>query len=162
LRVLLVHPSPLMYSEIYLRLEPLGMERVAQAVRAAGHEVRLLDLHTFAHADLARELSVFQPRAVGFSLNYLANLPEVVDLARQIKGADRRRFIFVGGHSAAFVADELLEHGAGAIDCVLRGEGENGAVQLLAAVEDGGIDSVPGAVSPQGRGPAPALLDDLD
>jgi len=151
-----------MYSEIYLRLEPLGMERVAQAVRTAGHEVHLLDLQTFAHADLARELRDFQPRAIGFSLNYLANLPEVVDLARQIKGADRRRFIFVGGHSAAFVADDLLEHGAGAIDCVLRGEGENGTVQLLAAVEDGGIDSVPGAVSAQGRGPAPSLLDDLD
>jgi hypothetical protein len=29
MRVLLVHPSPLMYSEIYLRLEPLGLERVA-------------------------------------------------------------------------------------------------------------------------------------
>ena len=44
MRVLLVHPSPLMYSELYLRLEPLGLERVAAAVRAAGHEVRLLDL----------------------------------------------------------------------------------------------------------------------
>jgi len=29
MRVLLVHPSPLMYSELYLRLEPLGLERVA-------------------------------------------------------------------------------------------------------------------------------------
>lgn len=25
MRVLLVHPSPLMYSELYLRLEPLGL-----------------------------------------------------------------------------------------------------------------------------------------
>ena len=32
MRVLLVHPSPLMYSEIFLRLEPLGLERVAQRV----------------------------------------------------------------------------------------------------------------------------------
>ena len=29
MRVLLVHPSALMYSEIFLRLEPLGLERVA-------------------------------------------------------------------------------------------------------------------------------------
>ena len=27
MRVLLVHPSPLLSSEIYLRLEPLGLER---------------------------------------------------------------------------------------------------------------------------------------
>ncbi|MEU9653935.1 hypothetical protein AB0E00_34265, partial [Streptomyces sp. NPDC048110] len=28
MRLLLVHPSALMYSEIFLRLEPLGLERV--------------------------------------------------------------------------------------------------------------------------------------
>ena len=31
MRVLLVHPAALMYSEIFLRLEPLGLERVAAA-----------------------------------------------------------------------------------------------------------------------------------
>jgi hypothetical protein len=41
MKVLLIHPSPVMHSEIYLRLEPLGIERVAQAIRSAGHEVRL-------------------------------------------------------------------------------------------------------------------------
>ena len=51
MRVLLVHPSPLIYSEIFLRLEPIGLERVATAIRAAGHEVRLLDLQIFRHAD---------------------------------------------------------------------------------------------------------------
>jgi hypothetical protein len=51
MKVLLVHPSCLMYSEIYLRLEPLGLERVAQAVRAAGHDVRILDLQVFRHRD---------------------------------------------------------------------------------------------------------------
>jgi hypothetical protein len=43
MRVLFVRPSGLTYSEIYLRLEPLGLELVAVA-RQAGHEVRLLDL----------------------------------------------------------------------------------------------------------------------
>jgi magnesium-protoporphyrin IX monomethyl ester (oxidative) cyclase len=61
MRVLLVHPSPLMYSEIYLRLEPLGLERVAAAVRAAGHDVRLVDLQIFKHADLFREIESFRP-----------------------------------------------------------------------------------------------------
>ena len=61
MRVLFVHPSPLMYSEIYLRLEPLGMERVAAAVRAAGHEVRILDLQIFKHRDLFAELESFRP-----------------------------------------------------------------------------------------------------
>ena len=37
MRLLLVHPSALMYSEIFLRLEPLGLERVAGAAHDAGH-----------------------------------------------------------------------------------------------------------------------------
>jgi hopanoid C-3 methylase len=90
MRVLLVHPSALMYSELYLRLEPLGLEplgleRVAAAVRAAGHDVRLLDLQIFSHDDYRRELADFKPQAVGFSLNYLANVPEVIDLAKETR-----------------------------------------------------------------------------
>ncbi len=39
-----VHPSPLMYTKIFPRLEPLGLERVCETVRQAGHVVRLIDL----------------------------------------------------------------------------------------------------------------------
>src|SRR5580700_9030803 len=83
MRVLFVHPSPLMYSELYLRLEPLGLERVASAIRSAGHEVRLLDLQIFPPADYWHEIDTWAPQAVGFSVNYLANVPEVVDLAKE-------------------------------------------------------------------------------
>ena len=131
MRVLLVHPSPLMYSELYLRLEPLGLERVAAAVRAAGHEVRLLDLQIFGHADYcARAGDVRARRRSGFSVNYLANVPEVIDLAKETKArAARGCFVFVGGHSASFIAAELLEHADGAIDCVVarRGRGHRPA-----------------------------------
>src|SRR6185503_6370451 len=63
MRVLLVHPSPLLYSELYLRLEPLGLERVAAAVRAAGHQVRLVDLQVFSQAEYMAELAAWQPGA---------------------------------------------------------------------------------------------------
>jgi hypothetical protein len=58
MRLLLVHPSSLTYSEIFLRLEPLGRERAAGAAREAGHEVRLVDLQVLSRADLAAELAV--------------------------------------------------------------------------------------------------------
>src|SRR5256885_716272 len=124
MKVLLVHPSPLMYSEIFLRLEPIGVERVASAVRAAGHEVRLLDLQIFGHADYYRELTDFKPQAVGFSLNYLANVPEVLDLAKETKRRRPGCFVFAGGHSGSFIPEELLEHPAGALAPPVRGEGE--------------------------------------
>src|SRR5690242_9043502 len=113
MRVLLVHPSPLMFSEIYLRLEPLGLERVAAAVEAAGHEVRLLDLQVFRshhYRDLLRD---WRPEAIGLSLNYLANVPEVVELARAAKAALPWCRVMVGGHSASFIAGELLAHADG-------------------------------------------------
>ena len=69
MRVLFVHPSGLTYSEIYLRLEPLGLELVAVACQA-GHEVRLLDLQAASYADYFHLLADWQPEAVGFSLNY--------------------------------------------------------------------------------------------
>src|SRR5262249_8249353 len=124
MRVLLVHPSALMYSELYLRLEPIGLERVAAVVRPAGHEVRVLDLQIFSRPDYRAELDAFRPQAVGFSVNYLANVPEVIDLAKEARSVLPECFVMIGGHSGSFIADELLEHGRGAIDCVVRGEGE--------------------------------------
>src|SRR5437868_2347810 len=162
MKVLLVHPSPLMYSEIFLRLEPIGLERVAAAVRAAGHEVRLLDLQIFGHADYPREVADFAPHAVGFSLNYLANVPAVLDLAKE---TTRRRpgcFVFAGGHSGSFIAEELLEHAAGALDALVRGEGEAITPRLLEAAGDPRLATLPGVVTPDGAGPAPTMLDDID
>lgn len=160
MRVLLVHPSCLMYSEIYLRLEPLGLERVAQAVRMAGHEVRFLDLQVFQQQDFFAELHTFQPQAIGFSLNYLANVPEVIDLAKATRQRLPDSRIFVGGHSASFIATELLQHADGAIDCVIRGEGEAITPQLLDAFPD--VPLLPGVVSPEGMGPPPQLLASID
>ena len=162
MRVLLVHPSPLMYSEIYLRLEPLGLERVAAAVRAAGHEVRLLDLQIFGHKDYFRELETFKPQAVGFALNYLANVPEVLDLCRQTRARQPECFVFAGGHSGSFIAAELIEHGAGALDCVVRGEGELITPKLLEAIGDKRLSTLPGVVTAEGAGPTPLMLDDID
>src|SRR6266536_2091731 len=151
-----------MYSELYLRLEPLGLERVAAAVRSAGHDVRLLDLQIFTPRDYARELESFRPEVVGFSVNYLANVPEVVDLAKATKGSRRECFVLVGGHSASFIAAEFLEHARGAIDCVVRGEGEVIVPRVLDAVGDPRLETLPGVVTRHGAGPSPTLLDDLD
>src|SRR5215813_9315146 len=80
MKVLGVHPGPLMYTKIFLRLEPLGLELVAQSARAAGHDVRLIDLQVESHDAFRRLLRAWRPDAIAFSCNYLANIPEIVDL----------------------------------------------------------------------------------
>src|SRR5215831_17084670 len=93
-RVLLVHPSGLMYSEVYLRLEPLGLELVAAACRKNGYLVRLLDLQASTHKEYFRAIRDWRPDAIGYSLNYLANIPEVVDLVKATRQHLPEAFLF--------------------------------------------------------------------
>jgi hopanoid C-3 methylase HpnR len=162
MKLLAVHPSGLMYTRIFLRLEPLGLELVAAAARAAGHDVRLVDLQVESHRDYFRMMWAWRPDAVCFSGNYLANVPEIVDLAKATKAAFPECFIFVGGHSVSFIAEALLTHADGAIDCVLKGEGEASVTQLLDRLADRAVLAVPGAVTGQGEGPPPCFAKDLD
>src|SRR6266498_2368267 len=119
MKVLAVHPGPLMYTKIFLRLEPLGLE-LAAAAQQAGHEVRLIDLQVENHAAFFRLIDAWRPDVIAFSCNYLANVPEIVDLAKRTKTRLPHATICVGGHSASFVARAILDHGEGSIDCVLR------------------------------------------
>jgi hopanoid C-3 methylase HpnR len=153
-----------MYTKIYLRLEPLGLEMVAQAARQAGHDVYLIDLQVETWKDYLAHIRTWKPDVVAFACNYLANVPEIVDLAKLTKKELPNCFVFVGGHSASFVAKDFLEHGDGAIDCVLKGEGEVAVPKLLLAVEHDrkAITTVPGVVTLEGEGPPPQFIESLD
>jgi hopanoid C-3 methylase HpnR len=164
MKTLFVHPGPLLYTNVFLRLEPLGLELVVEAARRARHQVKLIDLQVENHADYHRMIAEWQPDFIAFSCNYLANVPEIVDLAKATKLVLPRSFVCVGGHSASFTAAAILQHGAGAIDCVLKGEGEPGIVSLLEAIEGdrGALIKVPGAVTAAGEGPQPRFVNDLN
>ncbi len=101
---------------------------------------------------------------VTFSCNYLANVPEIVDLSRATRDRLPDCFIFVGGHSVSFTARDMLDHAQGAIDCVLKGEGESVVPPLLTALAEDrkSVSQVPGAVTWDGEGPAPTFVENLD
>ncbi len=163
MRFLGVHPGPLLYTKVFLRLEPLGLELVAAAARQAGHQVQLLDLQVEDHRAYFRTVERWRPDIVAFSCNYLANVPEIVDHAKATKARFPGTFICVGGHSASFTAAAIIAHGDGAIDCVLKGEGEAAMPLLLAAIEAGRDPAtVPGAVTIAGEGPPPGFVHSLD
>src|SRR5919109_3649448 len=164
MKFLAIHPSALMYTKVFLRLEPLGLESVAQVVRQAGHQVRLIDLQVETPRDYFRLIEKWRPHVVAFSGNYLANVPEIVDLCKLTKETLPQSFVLVGGHSASFIAKEFLEHGEGAIDCIVRGEGEAAMPQLLEAIAHDrcAIAKVPGVVTHEGPGPSPHFIHSLD
>jgi hopanoid C-3 methylase HpnR len=133
MNVLLVHPSALRYAEPYLRLEPLGLECVAQALARDGHLVHILDLQVSTHWQLRKELNGFRPEAVGLSLNHLANVPEVIELAKLVKRRLPDAFVFIEGQAASLIADDIQTHGDSAVDSVVIGEAEAAVPALLAA-----------------------------
>ena len=140
------------------------LELVAQAARRAGHEVKLIDLQVETHAAYRRLIANWRRDFIAFSCNYLANVPEIIDLAKETKAALPRTFICVGGHSASFTARAIVDHGTDAIDCVLKGEGEAGIVPLIEAVagDRAAVAKVAGAVTADSEGPPPRFVRSLD
>jgi hypothetical protein len=78
------------------------LESVAETARRHGCQTRLIDLQVESCQDLFRILDDWQPDVVAFSLNYLANVSEVIDLAKSAKARLPNSFILIGGHSASF------------------------------------------------------------
>ncbi len=112
MRVLLVHPSPLMYSEVYLRLEPLGLERVAAAVLEAGHDVRMIDLQLFTHRDYFRELEELQT-AGGRLFAQLPGQRSRSVGSRQGYQASCKRLLYLRGRPQRVVCrPDILNHAA--------------------------------------------------
>jgi hopanoid C-3 methylase HpnR len=154
-----------MYTKVFLRLEPLGIELISAAARRAGHDVRLIDLQVEPGKNFIRWVREWGPDAIAISCNYLANVPEVIELARTAKALKPDVIVVVGGHSASFIAREMLDHGKGSIDCVLKGEGETAVADLLEAAaqrDNRALLEVPGAVTSDGQGPPPGFARSLD
>jgi hopanoid C-3 methylase HpnR len=121
-------------------------------------------LQVESHKDYFRIIRTWKPDVIGFSCNYLANIPEIIDLAKATKKELPNSFIFVGGHSASFTAQEILQHGEGAIDCIQKGEGEATIAQLFDVIarDRAALTTVPGVVTADGQGPPPIFVKSLD
>jgi radical SAM superfamily enzyme YgiQ (UPF0313 family) len=122
--------------------ENLGLEYLHAAVAAAGHRARLFD---FYHAEqiplLARQITAWGADLVGLSMVFTGRAREFVELADELRRAGFTGQITAGGHFASFNAARLLSDFE-SIDSVVRGEGEESLVELLASGE--ALDTVPG------------------
>src|SRR2546430_12336828 len=119
---------------ISLRRERLAIERAAGAARETALSVRLIDLQCESHRNFFHLIRRWRPDVIAFSVNYLANVPEIIDLARATRALLPTAFISVGGHSVSFIPEEILRYSAGAVDCVLIGAGETAITSLLHAL----------------------------
>jgi radical SAM superfamily enzyme YgiQ (UPF0313 family) len=67
---------------------------------------QIIDLQTETQQDYFRLIDRWQPDAIAYSCNYLANVPEIIDLAKETRNRLPDSSIMVGGHSASFTAKD--------------------------------------------------------
>lgn len=145
MRVLLLYSNQ---SRELVPAPPIGLSYVATATRAAGHEVRLLDL-AFADdlpGELGRAIDSFVPEVVGLSIRNIDNViqqrfdsplqalqEQVALIRRKARTADGRPVpLVLGGPAISILAEAALPlFGA---DHAVVGEGEETFPALLAAI----------------------------
>jgi anaerobic magnesium-protoporphyrin IX monomethyl ester cyclase len=122
------------------RFPPLGVAYVASALRAEGHDVRVLDCTFLSRDEAARMAAAARTDVVGISCMVTME-EDAAWFARHLRG--RCRLLVAGGPLPTCDPEAFLEH----FDVVVRGEGEKTMCELLAALESGtDPGAVPGAV----------------
>src|SRR2546429_7452306 len=101
MRVLLLRPVPgneRFGLEPFFRIEPLGMEYIAAALEARGHDVTLVDLR------FGRPLEHYlkaRPGLIGIAAMHALETETVLDLVARIRRASPDVPLVIGGHPPA-------------------------------------------------------------
>jgi radical SAM superfamily enzyme YgiQ (UPF0313 family) len=132
----------------FFRIEPLGMEYIASALSARGHDVTIADLRFSSSVE--RELCRARPRVVGIAGMHALETEEVLALARRVRRLAPEATIIVGGHTAAAYPEPFL---SGAVDAVVVDDGERVMPGIVDALERGcSLSQVPGVAVSDGEG----------
>jgi len=152
MRIALVHPPPRSeFDRHWARFPALGIAYIASSLRAAGHEVELLDgkLDDLTIGDIVRRVRERPPELVGITC-MTVEYPRAVEIASRIKRDYAGLPIVVGGAHVNAVGPQALEEGEG-FDYACVGEGEQLACELAEALDRNGDPSgIPGLVSRKG------------
>ncbi len=124
----------------FFRIEPLGMEYIASALVARGHDVDVRDLRFCRPVEA--ELGRHRPRVVGIACMHALEVDDVLALARRIRRVAPDVFLVVGGHAAsAFSSPFRVQE----VDAICVDDGERALPLLVDALDRGRPPaSVPG------------------
>lgn len=138
--VLLVNPPEA--GAFFERMPPLGLALIAAMLEKHDYSVRIVDMEVADHG-IEYWLERYQPRFVGISGTTHTRF-ESFEIAKNVKAMSKDIITIYGGVHATFTARDTLAH-VGAVDYVVRGEGENTMVKLVNVLTAGlDISLVPG------------------
>ncbi|OYY69354.1 radical SAM protein [Sphingomonas sp. 28-63-12] len=126
-RVLLIWPNSLNevlgWGDLGAIAEPLALEYLGAALRAAGHEAIVLDLR-LRQGKLVETLASFRPDLVGVTA-FSMHVRRALEICDEVKRFDPAILTIVGGHHATFLPDDFF---AAAVDIVVSGDGTEAIV----------------------------------
>ncbi len=109
--------------------EPLGILYIAAAVRAAGHDVRMIPNK---YDECAAVMASWEPDFAAYCL-YTGYHQPLLELNRRLKEKFKFYSVFGGPHATFF--PEIIEEKG--VDMVCRGEGEWAVVEMIDRIEKG-------------------------
>jgi anaerobic magnesium-protoporphyrin IX monomethyl ester cyclase len=152
MRIALVQPPPRSeFDRHWARFPGLGIAYVASSLRAAGHEIEMLDgkLAHLSVDEIVERVRDSEPQLIGITC-MTVEYPRAVEIARRIKQDRASVPIAVGGAHVNAVGRQALEEGE-AFDYACVGEGEHLACELAEALGRGEDPSaISGLVSRRG------------
>jgi len=123
----------------FFKIEPLGLEYIAAALKRDGHETRIYDLRFVRGGERGIEklLRREQLDVVGIASAHTLDTNEAIALARVVKRWKRETFTLIGGHAAAVFPEPFLKDPSGAIDAVCCEDGERVVPEFARALAGG-------------------------
>src|SRR5262245_48745175 len=103
----------------FFRIEPLGLEYVAAALKRRGHRTTVADLRYSRSLDAL--LKATRPALVGIACMHALETDEVLSLAAEVRRKSPDAFVLVGGHTAAAYPSPFFTSDVDAV-CVSDGE----------------------------------------
>ncbi|MBW2027933.1 MAG: B12-binding domain-containing radical SAM protein [Deltaproteobacteria bacterium] len=89
------------------------------------------------YASFLEDVQSMKPSGVGISCTAISQAEEAIHLSEAIKAADPNIFVFMGGYFPTLYYEELLSR-TSAVDIIVLGEGEPGALRIVSILEKGG------------------------
>ncbi len=114
----------------------LGFLYIAGELIKAGHKVEMYDAMAKDHTyeDIRRHIREARPDIVG-STAYTATIRDATRVLALAKSVDPQIITIIGGIHPTMMPEETLQGGSGAIDYIVRWEGEYTTPELIDAIE---------------------------
>ncbi len=135
----------------FVNLMPMGLLFMADFLDSHGFNVKVLHLgieKLFTQNFSLREYLLFtKPKVVGITLHWHHQSFDAIEVAREIKEVLPDTFIVVGGLTASFFKNEILENFK-FIDGIISGDGEIPLLKIMQYIvrREGDIASIPNLV----------------